>query len=82
MGASSCPECGSDEKTGWSEEAESGFNEYPAGYGEDADFNYKEFLRQEFGQELDATPIILTKKNLVAAISILLAMALIWLWIF
>jgi len=82
LGASACPECGSDEKTGWNEEAESGFTEYPAGYGKDTDFNYDEFLRREFGHEPNAAPNILTRKNLIAAISFLLAMALIWLWVF
>ncbi len=82
VGASACPECGSDEKTGWSEEAESGFNEYPAGYGEDADFNYNEFLRREFGHKPDAAPKILTKKNIINAITVLLVIALFWLWVF
>lgn len=81
-GASACPECGSDERTGWSEEAEGDFTDYPAGYGGDADFDYKEFLRREFGHNPGGGSKILTRKNITAAVSILLAAALIWLWVF
>jgi ribosomal protein L40E len=37
-----CPQCGSDEKTGWSDGAGE------AGAGADDDFDYEEFLRREF----------------------------------
>ncbi len=82
VGASACPECGSDEKTGWKEDAESDFADYPSGYGTDTDFNYDEFLRREFGRPTGHNLKILTRKNLITAISILLAVALIWLWVF
>ena len=38
-----CPECGSDEKTGWSDEAATGGLDLP-----DDDFNYEEFVEREF----------------------------------
>ena len=42
--AKSCPECGSDEKTGWSETA------YASGLGlPDEEFDYDEFVKEEFG---------------------------------
>jgi hypothetical protein len=44
--AKSCPECGADEQTGWSETA------YASGLGlPDDDFKYEEFVQQEFGSE-------------------------------
>ena len=42
--AKACPECGSDEKTGWSEKA------YASGLGlPDEEFDYGEFVKEEFG---------------------------------
>jgi hypothetical protein len=42
--AKACPECGSDEKTGWSETA------YASGLGlPDEEFDYGEFVKEEFG---------------------------------
>ena len=44
--AKACPECGSDETTGWSEDARIGGLDLP-----DDNFNYDEFVKQEFGGE-------------------------------
>ena len=42
--ARACPECGADEKSGWSEEA------YAERLGlPDDNFNYDEFVKEEFG---------------------------------
>ena len=42
--ATVCPECGADEKTGWSETA------YASGLGlPDEKFDYDEFVKEEFG---------------------------------
>ncbi len=83
-GALACPECGSDERTGWNSEGDGDSGDFPTGYGKDADFNYEEFVRREFrGQgHADGSPTLLTKKNMIAAVSITLAVALIWLWVF
>ena len=43
-GAKVCPECGSDEQTGWSEEARAADLGLP-----DENFSYDEFVKQEFG---------------------------------
>lgn len=45
--AVACPECGSDESTGWSERAEAGNLDLP----DDEDFDYEDFVRSEFGGE-------------------------------
>lgn len=42
--ASVCPECGSDESTGWAEDAYAGGLDIP-----DESFNYDEFIEKEFG---------------------------------
>lgn len=44
--AKACPECGSDEKTGWSEQAYSERLGLP-----DEEFNYDEFIKEEFGKQ-------------------------------
>jgi hypothetical protein len=45
-GVRACPECGSDEETGWSEEAKIDGLGLP-----DHSFNYDEFVKREFGKE-------------------------------
>ena len=42
--ARACPECGADEKTGWSEDAYADRLGLP-----DENFNYDEFVKEEFG---------------------------------
>lgn len=44
-GAVACPECGADHNSGWREDAET----YDAAGLPDEDFNYDQFVRQEFG---------------------------------
>ena len=44
--ARACPECGSDEKTGWSEAAAASGLDLP-----DEEFSYDEFIEREFGSE-------------------------------
>ena len=46
-----CPECGSDEQTGWSEEARYDALDLP-----DENFNYHEFVKREFGRN-KASPV-------------------------
>ncbi len=45
-GAKACPECGSDEQTGWSDEARASDLDLP-----DEKFDYDEFVQREFGKE-------------------------------
>ena len=44
--ARACPECGSDERTGWSEEAAPNGLDLP-----EESFDYDDFVKKEFGQE-------------------------------
>ena len=46
--ARACPECGSDDKTGWAEDAHKWTADIPTGYGKDDEFDYDEFIRAEF----------------------------------
>ncbi len=50
-GAKACPECGSCEKTGWSEEATASRLGIP-----DDNFDYEDFTRREFGGESETIP--------------------------
>jgi len=49
--AKACPACGSDEETGWSEEARTDGLDLP-----DDNFNYDKFVKEEFGGE-KASPV-------------------------
>ena len=42
--ARACPECGSDEQTGWSEQAQTGDLDLP-----DQEFDYNDYVKREFG---------------------------------
>jgi hypothetical protein len=46
-----CPECGADEKTGWSDEADIGGLDLP-----DEEFNYDKFVENEFGEKKKIVP--------------------------
>ena len=52
--ALACPECGADHTSGWREDAET----YDAVDLPDEDFNYEEFVKQEFGSS--RRPVIKT----------------------
>lgn len=45
-GAKACPECGSDEKTGWSGKAHYDHLDLP-----EENFDYEDFVKREFGGE-------------------------------
>ena len=49
--ATACPECGSDEETGWSEAARTAELDLP-----DEEFDYEEFTAREFGSEKAKPP--------------------------
>lgn len=46
-----CRECGSDDDTGWSEGPEAGFG---AGYDEEEDFDYEEYVQREHLEQAPA----------------------------
>lgn len=48
-GARACRECGSDARTGWSDEADLPGLELPTGYGVEDDFDYESWLREQVG---------------------------------
>lgn len=49
--ARACPECGADEKTGWSEEAKTAGLDLP-----EEDFDYEEFVKREFSEKKSPIP--------------------------
>jgi len=68
-----CPECGSDEETGWSEEAYKGNPEIP-----DADFDYDEYSKREFGSK-DPVPQGISVFWWIIGIALLAAILYLWL---
>lgn len=52
-GALACPECGADHNSGWREDAET----YEGLDLPDEDFNYGQFVREEFGSSIKPTGI-------------------------
>jgi hypothetical protein len=71
--AKACPACGSDEKTGWSEEARIGGLDLP-----DENFSYDEFVQREFGGK-SPKPHGLTWFWWLVAVLLLAAFVLAWL---
>jgi hypothetical protein len=67
-----CPECGSDESTGWSENAASQGLNLP-----DEDFDYDEFAKREFGEDEQIKPAGISWLWWIVAA--LVVIALIWL---
>jgi len=45
-----CPECGSDDETGWAEDAHVGSVDIPTGWSKDDEFDYDDFAARELGQ--------------------------------
>ena len=72
-GARSCPECGSDDQTGWAEDSNAAGIDLPTGYGDDDEFDYDEFVRREFGGLSRLSP----RRLVVTVLAILLGMALV-----
>jgi hypothetical protein len=71
--AKACPECGSDEETGWSEEARASDLDLP-----EEDFDYKDFVEREFGGK-KAVPRGIHWFWWVIAVLILGTLILLWL---
>ncbi len=52
-GALACPGCGADERTGWSDRADSQRTADRLGIPDD-EFDYDEFVKDEFGRQTDS----------------------------
>ncbi|MBI1902451.1 MAG: hypothetical protein HYS13_15220 [Planctomycetia bacterium] len=72
VGSLSCRECGSDAETGWSEGADA---DLPTGYGDNDEFDYDEFLENEFPDQAPVSPAQSAKKWLWAALVIAVCIA-------
>jgi len=72
--AAACPECGADHNSGWKEDAD----DYGAAGLPDEEFDYKEFVRREFG----ASPWPAAIKTFWWATAIVVIVALIALYVF
>ena len=71
--AKACPECGSDEQTGWSEEAHADGLGLP-----DEEFNYDDFVKREFGRE---GPVPRGMHWFWWVVAVLVAAGLLFLWL-
>jgi uncharacterized membrane protein YvbJ len=72
-GAKACPECGSDDQTGWSEEARYGNLNLP-----DEHFDYDDFLKREFDGER-TVPRDVSRFWWVVAILVVAGLVYLWL---
>lgn len=77
IGATACPECGSDERTGWSEDAQQADAFGYEGYEDGNDFDYDAFVEREFGERRSQMPRNL-RQTLKSAIGLVLIAALIY----
>jgi len=74
VNARACPECGSDESTGWSDEARTDGLNLP-----DEDFDYDEFVGREFGEkEVSPVPREIHWFWWLIAVGLLAGLALLW----
>ncbi len=69
-----CPACGSDEQTGWSDDARTGGLNLP-----DTEFNYDEFVKNEFGGKTPVPRGIRWWWWLVA-VALLFGLVYLWVW--
>jgi predicted amidophosphoribosyltransferase len=69
--ARACPECGADEKTGWSERAAAQRLGLP-----DDEFDYDEFVKEEFGEKKQAARPQIGWFWWVVAVGLILAFAI------
>jgi len=71
--AKACPECGSDEQTGWSEEAHASSLDLP-----EENFDYQDFVKREFGEK---GPVPRGLHWFWWAVATLIAVGLIIMWV-
>jgi len=71
-----CPHCGSDDRTGWAEDADKWAAGVPTGYAEDDEFDYEDFVRREFPGRTRRRPVVAAAAILGAALLVLLLLLL------
>ena len=64
VGAVACRECGASDESGW---GEANWESDAAGYGEDEDFDYDEFISREFPEQATANNPY-TKKRVIMTV--------------
>lgn len=69
--AKACPHCGSDERTGWSEDT------YMDGIDLEDDFDYEELLNKEFPSKKHSVKSQISWKTIVAIIMLILFMIIV-----
>jgi hypothetical protein len=77
--APACPACGSDARTGWSEQAGDFAGDLPTGYDDDPDFDYQEALAAEGLSGGRPSRAALRRRRVAAVALLLVACLLAWL---
>jgi len=78
VGAAACPHCGSDDETGWSEDAD-----VDAHYGEDGnfdddDFDYDEYVAREFPEDRPPLERARGVNRFWQAVAIVVLLLIVW----
>lgn len=76
VGARSCRNCGSDAETGWAETRGTWGAEDAVGYGSDEDFNYEEFVADEFPHDSENKFGLTLKRRALQLLIALVCLAL------
>jgi predicted amidophosphoribosyltransferase len=69
-----CRQCGADTESGWNDDSPA---DPPAGYYDD-DFDYAEFLRDEFPEQAESAPLWTAGRIAKVLIVVLLVAGLLW----
>lgn len=78
-GAKFCRECGASDDSGWGEGSQVWDDDLPAGYAEDDEFEYDDFVRREFPEHAPQRSAHQLKSQLAMALAVAVSIALI-LW--
>ena len=82
VGSPACPNCGSDERTGWIENADLWSADLPSGYKNDDEFDYDAFVHREFGDHEGTGRPFRARVSGIGVVAIVLIIALIWVFVF
>ena len=76
-GAKFCRECGASDEFGWNEDGHWWDDELPAGYGDEDDFDYDEFVDREFPDQVPTWSSRRAKQVFVGLVVAALCLALV-----
>jgi len=77
-GAKFCRACGASDDSGWNEGDDAWEEQPTAGYGEDDEFDYDEFVRREFPEHAEPRPGLQARQWLTIILVVLLCLGMLW----